>query len=96
MIDGRDYVLEYPLHGDVRADQGDCAATAGATWSTARRRATSGRSWPRPRQTARSRRCDEVVELGALDPETVVTPGIFVGSVVGRRAGTAARRGSPA
>ena len=40
---------------------------------------------------------DEVVELGALDPETIVTPGIFVtrvlevGSTVMRGPQTAAR-----
>ena len=25
---------------------------------------------------------DEIVELGALDPETIVTPGIFVNRIV--------------
>ena len=28
---------------------------------------------------------DEIVELGALDPESIVTPGIFVKTVVATR-----------
>jgi 3-oxoadipate CoA-transferase alpha subunit len=65
----------------LRADQGAARATAGATSSTARPRATSARSWrwpPRPP----SPRCAEIVALGELDPEVIVTPGIFVQRVV--------------
>lgn len=39
-IDGKQYVLEYPIHGDVASSR-PSAATAGATWCTARPRATS-------------------------------------------------------
>ena len=38
-----------------------------------------------------SRRSTEVVGSGALDPEVVVTPGIFVDRVVGRRPAEAGR-----
>jgi len=56
MIDGRGHVLEYPIRGDVRSSKRS-AATAGATSSTARARATStdhgerGESAPSPRST---------------------------------------------
>ncbi len=42
--------------------------TRWATWSTARPRATSGPSW-RPPRRPRSSQVDEVVPVGALDPE---------------------------
>ena len=58
-----------------------CAATAGATSSIARRRATSARSWPPPRRCTIAQ-VREIVNLGDLDPEAVVTPGIFVKRVV--------------
>lgn len=48
-IDGRHYVLEYPIKADfalIKAHQ----ATAGATWSIARRRATLARSWRQRRK----------------------------------------------
>ena len=79
-IDGRDYVLEYPIHGDV-ALIGAHAATAGQP------RLPQDRPQLRPghgdrRRPSRSRRSTEVVELGELDPEAVVTPGIYVDRVV--------------
>ena len=47
VIDGRNYVLEMPLHADIALIKAT-RATAGATWCIARRRATSARSWPWP------------------------------------------------
>jgi 3-oxoadipate CoA-transferase, alpha subunit len=47
VIDGKHYVLEYPIHAEVALIK----AEAGDRWAisrTARRRATSGRSWRRP------------------------------------------------
>ena len=75
-IDGRDYVLEYPIRGDV-ALIGAQSATGWATSSTARRPATSGRSWRR-RPTMTVAQVSRIVEIGDIDPEAVVTPGIYV------------------
>ena len=57
-IDGRDYVLEYPIHGDFALIKALRGPTARATWSTARPPATSARSWPprRARPSSRSAR----------------------------------------
>jgi 3-oxoadipate CoA-transferase, alpha subunit len=69
VIDGRHYVLEYPIHADfalIRADRGD-------RWGNLTYRKTARCAIAEVR---------EVVELGALDPEAVVTPGIFVKRVV--------------
>ena len=54
-IDGRHYVLEYPIHADVALDPRASSPTGWATSSTARPRATSARSWP-PRRPPRSSR----------------------------------------
>ncbi len=67
-----------------RADQGAIAPTATATSSTARPRATSARSWPTAARTTIVQ-VDEVVEPATLDPEVVVTPGIYVDRIVVRR-----------
>ena len=81
MIDGRNYVLEYP----IRADFALIKARSGDRWGnlvyrkTARNfgpiMATRGRS-------ARSRRCARSSRSATLDPEAIVTPGIFVQRVV--------------
>jgi 3-oxoadipate CoA-transferase, alpha subunit len=77
---GREFVLEYPIHADValiKAYKGDrwgnlvyrkTARNFGPVMATAARRAVA--------------QVEEVVELGALDPESIVTPGIFVSRVV--------------
>ena len=62
-----DYVLESPLHADSR--WWARPPTRSATSSTARPRATSGRSWlPPPRRPWY--RCARCGALGGLDPET--------------------------
>lgn len=80
VINGRPYVLEYPIHGDValiRAERGDrwgnltyrkAARNFGPVMATAARRTVAS--------------VFEVVPLGELDPEAVITPGIHVTSVV--------------
>ena len=50
-IDGRDYVLEYPLKGDLALDQSPSVLTPSGTCSTARRPATLVRSWPQQRRS---------------------------------------------
>ncbi len=81
-IDGRDYVLETPIHGDfalIKAYRGDC-------WGNLVFRARRARNFGPVDGDGHARRTvaqvDEVVPLGALDPEHIVTPGIFVHRVV--------------
>jgi 3-oxoadipate CoA-transferase alpha subunit len=79
-IDGRQYVLEMPIRADfalIKADRGD-------RWGNLVYRKTARNFGP---IMARAARCTiaqvrEVVPLGALDPEAIVTPGIFVRRVV--------------
>jgi len=93
VIGGRAQVLEYALHGDValiRADRGD-------RWGNLVYRMGARNFGPLMATAARSTiaQVREVVPLGALDPETIVTPGIFVARVVAD-AGAAAARVRPA
>lgn len=79
-IDGRHYVLEYPLHADfalIRAHRGD-------RWGNLVYRKTARNFGPLMAMAAKCTiaEVDEVVPLGGLDPEAVVTPGIFVQRVV--------------
>jgi 3-oxoadipate CoA-transferase alpha subunit len=93
-IDGRDYVLEYPIRGDyalIKAWRGD-------RWGNLVYRKTARNFGPIMAMAARHTvaQVDAVVPLGGLDPEAVVTPGIFVERVVavaptGAAAGEAAR-----
>ena len=80
VIDGKPYVLEYPIHGDValiKAESGDrwgnlvyrkAARNFGPVMATAARRTIAT--------------VHQIVELGALDPEAIVTPGIHVSRIV--------------
>ncbi|MFA7667427.1 MAG: 3-oxoacid CoA-transferase subunit A [Burkholderiaceae bacterium] len=79
-IDGRDYVLQYPIHADfalIRARKGD-------RWGNLVYRKTARNFGPIMATAAKCTiaQVDEIVALGSLDPETVVTPGIFVTRVV--------------
>lgn len=79
-IDGRGYVLEYPLKADfalVKAHRGD-------PWGNLAYN-TAGRNFNPVMAMAAATTIAEVegmVELGELDPESVATPGIFVDRVV--------------
>jgi len=79
-IDGRDYVLEYPLRADVALISGLRADR----WGNLVYRETARNFGPIMATAATTTivQVDEVVELGSLDPETVVTPGLFVDRVV--------------
>ena len=80
VINGRPYVLEYPIFGDValiKAERGDrwgnltyrkAARNFGPVMATAAKRTVAS--------------VFEIAELGALDPESIVTPGIHVSAVV--------------
>jgi len=79
-IGGRDYVLEYPLHADVALIK----ARAADRWGNLVYNKTARNFGPIMATAARCTiaQVDEIVELGELDPESVVTPGIFVQRVV--------------
>ncbi|KUR77459.1 3-oxoacid CoA-transferase subunit A [Novosphingobium sp. Fuku2-ISO-50] len=79
-IDGRHYVLEYPIHADfalIKAHRGD-------RWGNLVYRKTARNFGPIMAMAARTAiaQVAEIVPLGALDPEAVVTPGIFIQRVV--------------
>jgi 3-oxoadipate CoA-transferase alpha subunit len=79
-IDGKDYVLEYPIYGDValiKAETGDrwgnllyrkAARNFGSVMATAAKFTVAT--------------VHHIAELGSLDPETIVTPGIHVSQIV--------------
>ncbi len=79
-INGRNYVLEYPIHGDVALIK----ALKGDRWGNLVYRKTARNFGPVMATAAKLTIAEvsEVVELGALDPENVVTPGIFVQRIV--------------
>ncbi|WP_431779548.1 3-oxoacid CoA-transferase subunit A [Microbacterium aurantiacum] len=79
-IDGRDYVLEYP----IRADFALISALAGDRWGNLVYRKTARNFGPvmATAATTTVAQVDRIVELGALDPEAIATPGIFVDRLV--------------
>lgn len=79
-IDGRRYVLEYP----IRADFALVSALRGDRWGNLVYRETARNFGPvmAAAATTTIAQVDEVVPLGTLNPESVVTPGIFVDRVV--------------
>jgi 3-oxoadipate CoA-transferase alpha subunit len=79
-IGEREYVLEYPIRGDYALI---CAERADR-WGNLTYRKTARNFGPIMAMAARVTvaQVREVVELGAIDPEHVVTPGIFVQRVV--------------
>ncbi len=79
-IDGRDYVLEYPIHADVAL----VSARAADRWGNLVYRETARNFGPIMAAAATTTvvQVDEIVPLGALDPEAVVTPGLYVDRVV--------------
>ncbi len=82
-INGRDYVLEFPIHGDVALIK----ALKADRWGNLIFRKTARNFGPVMAMAAKMTvaEVDEIVDLGALDPEAVVTPGIFVQRVVAVR-----------
>lgn len=79
-IDGRQYVLEYP----IRADFALISARKADRWGNLVYRETARNFGPVMASAATTTivQVDEVVPLGSLDPENVVTPGLFVDRVV--------------
>ncbi len=79
-INGKHYVLEHPIHGDValvKAEKGD-------RWGNLTYRMSARNFGPVMAMAAKHTiaTVHEIVELGALDPEAVVTPGIYVSQIV--------------
>lgn len=82
IVNGRKYLLELPIKGDfalIRAHKAD-------RWGNLVYRGTSRTFNATMAGAARVTiaEVDEVVELGELDPEVIVTPGIYVNRVVVR------------
>jgi 3-oxoadipate CoA-transferase, alpha subunit len=79
-IDGRDYVLEYPITGDVALIKALRADTLGNLVY----RKTARNFGPVMATAARITvvQVSEIVQPGGIDPEVVITPGIFVDRLV--------------
>jgi 3-oxoadipate CoA-transferase alpha subunit len=80
VLQGREMVLEHPLHADfalVKADRAD-------RWGNLTYRKSARNFGPIMCMAAKTSivQVREIVPLGELDPETIVTPGIFVDRVV--------------
>lgn len=80
LIDGRHYVLESPIHADfalIKALKGD-------RWGNLVYRKAARNFGPIMAMAAKCTiaQVSEVVALGELDPEVIITPGIFVQRVV--------------
>ncbi|MBO9378827.1 3-oxoacid CoA-transferase subunit A [Sphingomonas histidinilytica] len=79
-IAGKQHVLEYPIHADfalIKALRGD-------RWGNLIYRKAARNFGPIMAMAAKCAiaQVEEIVPLGQLDPETIVTPGIFVQRVV--------------
>ncbi len=79
-INGRMYVFEEPIHGDlalIKAERGD-------RWGNLTYRKAARNFGPVMATAAKKTvaTVHEICELGEMDPETIVTPGIFVSKIV--------------
>jgi 3-oxoadipate CoA-transferase alpha subunit len=79
VIDGHDYVFETPLHADLALIKGYRADR----WGNLVYRKTARNYGPAMATAAELTvvEVDAVVELGELDPEAIITPGIYVDRV---------------
>ena len=79
-IDGKHYVLEMPIYGDIALIK----AELGDRWGNLTYRKAARNFGPVMATAAKKTiaTVHEVVELGALNPEHIVTPGIFVHAIV--------------
>lgn len=80
LINGKAYVLEYPIYGDVALIK----AESGDRWGNLVYRKAARNFGP---VMATAAKCTiatvhHIVELGMLDPEVIVTPGIHVSKIV--------------
>jgi 3-oxoadipate CoA-transferase alpha subunit len=79
-IDGRTYVLEYPVKGDVALISADRADTAGNL--VYRKTARNFGPVMATAATTVVAQVTDIVAAGEIDPENVVTPGIYVDRLV--------------
>jgi 3-oxoadipate CoA-transferase alpha subunit len=79
-IADRDYVLEYPIQADFALIQADRADR----WGNLTYRKTARNFGPLMAMAAKTSvaQVRQIVELGELDPEHVITPGVFMQRVV--------------
>lgn len=79
-ISGRNYVLEYPIHADFALVK----ARAGDAWGNLVYRKAARNFGPIMAMAAKNTlvQVSEIVPLGSLDPESIITPGIFVNKLV--------------
>ncbi|MBI2768959.1 MAG: 3-oxoacid CoA-transferase subunit A [Burkholderiales bacterium] len=79
-IGGKQYVLEYPIRGDIALIKAEC----GDRWGNLTYRKAARNFGPVMAMAAAKTiaTVHEVAELGSMDPEAIVTPGIFVHRVV--------------
>ena len=80
IINGKSHVLEYPIYGDVALIK----AEAGDRWGNLTYRKTARNFGPVMATAARFTvaTVHRIVDLGQLDPELIVTPGIHVSKIV--------------
>ena len=80
VINGKPYVLEFPIYGDVALIK----AESGDRWGNLIYRKAARNFGPVMATAARHTvaTVHQIVELGALDPEAIVTPGIHVSKIV--------------
>lgn len=79
-INGKMYVLEYPIYGDVALVKAEC----GDRWGNLTYRKTARNFGPTMAMACKHTIASvhEIVELGDLDPEAIVTTAIFVNKIV--------------
>lgn len=79
-INGKNYVLEYPIHGDVALIK----AASGDRWGNLVFRKAARNFGPVMAMAAKRTIATvyQIAELGQLDPEAIVTPGIFVNQII--------------
>lgn len=79
-VDGRDYLLEKPLKADIALIKAHKADKAGNLVYNKATRNTNPVMAPAARITIVQ--ADEIVEIGQIDPDDVMTPGVFVNYLV--------------
>ena len=79
-INGKNYVLVYPIYGDVALIKAEC----GDRWGNLTYRKTARNFGPTMAMACKTTiaTVHEIVELGTFDPEAVVTPAIYVSKIV--------------
>ncbi len=80
VIDGREHLLEYPIKGDIALIKAHRADAAGNLVY----RKTARNFGPVMAAAASMTlvQVQELVEIGQLDPEAIITPGIFIDRIV--------------